>query len=905
MSDVTKWHAEPVERVLPALGSSYDGLSHQSDLPLRRKRFGDNTIPQQHVETHWQRFVKQLASPLIIILIAAAAIAVVLGELKEAIIVLVVILMNALIGWRQDHSAFRAVQALLSQAPQDAHVLRDGYERLVPWPEVVVGDILLVTAGDVIAADGRWISAEHLRVNESSLTGESVPLDKQTEPRPVTTSLHAQDNMAWRGTAVVTGRGRMVVTTVGGGTRYGQIVQQLLASSHHTTPLQAQLHSFARTVIWIASGVGIVVAGLGLLRGMPGGEVLLLSLSMIVSIVPEGLPMVMTLAMSAGMTAMARRKVIARNLLAIETMGHVTTVATDKTGTVTYGEMMVEKIWVSDGRYEVSGRGYEPTGEIQRDGRSVLGGEHHTLAELLRIGVLNNDARFSLDEAGQPLPLGDPTELALLVAAQKSQVVVADVQSSSPRRGEVPFDSATKMMLTWHDHRDHHALVTLKGAPQSVLGRCQQIASGGQVRAMTEADQVAIRQTYEQWATEAYRVLAFGYQVAEIDQAEKTAQDGTFVFVGLMALADAVRPESKDTILTLLRAGIRTILLTGDGRATGQAIAQRIGLLTPPVKEEALLDGEEMRAMNEQALRSRLPSLSVATRLFPEQKQHIIQELQRHGEVVAMTGDGVNDVLGLASADVGIAVGRQSSDAVKQASGLVLVDGNYAHLASAIREGRRMKMNIRRAVIYLVASSAGELVLLLTSLIAGTGLPLLATHIIWLNVVTGSFLGVALAHEPASPNLMRLPPEPRDQPLLAAPQWRRMVVLAVTIGLSGFALYYYGQSSGRSVATVFAMTVSGIAIAEWAAAWTVRVTHRSLASALLTNPYVIRATLIVILLHTFVIQVPFFHQAMNWTGLTLTEWGLAALTAVPVIIIDELRKVIFREPIPHHHTSYV
>lgn len=902
MSTAPAWHSLAVEAVLERLASGFKGLS-EAAVTVHRQRDGMNSLPPPRLPSPWQVFLSQFKSPLVAILLVAVAVSFFLNEVRDGIVILLVVLLNATIGYRQEQQSDSAVQRLLQMSTTAAHVVRDGQEREVPIEQIVVGDIVVLDTGDKVPADGRWISATNVRCDEASLSGEAVPITKYTDPVSPTTMLQDQRSMAWRGTTVVGGRGRIAVTAVGTRTRYGNIVTSLESIADVGTPFQHKLNDFSRRLLVVTLLLGTFVFVLGTARELAFESVFLLTVSLIVSVIPEGLPVVITMSMAWGMASMAKRNAVVRKLLAVETLGAVTVVATDKTGTLTYGEMMAQRLWVDGQTYLISGNGYQIDGQFSVQGRAVSPREHPGVDLALRTGALNNDSRFTLDSAGDRLPIGDPTELALVVAAEKAGWTQNELENLHPRLGEVPFDAKYKHMVTWHQ-QERGVLGTLKGAPAEVLEHCATIWTAGGVIPLTAERRTEIIRVFEQWADDALRGLAVAQVMwsAVPNFMNPDSMGNDFTFLGLFGLADAVRPEVARTVADMHQAGVRTIMLTGDHRKTGLAIATSVGLARAG-DLAAVLDGSEVDRLSNVQLTQRLANTRVATRLTPDHKLRIAELLKQSGEVVAMTGDGINDAPALMAADVGVAVGRTSSDAAKEASDVVLVDGNYASIVAAITEGRRIYRNIRRALVYLLASNFGELGLIVVTLLLGMPLPLLPTHIIWLNAITDPFLGISLAREPISPLVMKERPHDPKLPLIARDVWRRIIIAAMALAAGSLLVFSYALASGRPQTEVFAITLTTLAFGQWLLAITARSSIRSTFSLKVPNPSLFFAFIIVGLLQVTILYIPPLAKLFRLAPLSITDWLLVVVGMIPVLVVEEIQKWRLRQRYFHRHLT--
>lgn len=888
------WHALPITEVFSRLSTGAEGLSPDR-IESIRTNLGSNHLAAHRRRSSWLVFADQFRSALIYILLIAAVVSFVVGEGQDGIVILAVVLLNATIGYRQEQQSTDAVKKLLQLAPQVVHVIRGGIEREVTADDIVVGDLVVVTTGDTIPADGRWVENVTVRVNEAALTGESVPVNKLVDPVAAGADPGERHNMAWRGTTMVAGRGHFIVTAVGLSTRFGAIVAEVQNQPLEVTPFQRKLASFSRRLALVTVVVGVLVFGLGLIRNLPPQEMFLLAVSMIVSIIPEGLPVVITMAMAWGMWAMAKRRALVRKLAAVETLGAVTVVATDKTGTLTFGEMMVERVWVDRQSFHFTGQGYAPTGDILLNEKTILGREAEGLSLALRLGTMNNDGRFTQREDGSRQAIGDPTELALIVAAGKAGWSKHDLDLVHPRLGEFPFDYTKKYMITWHQHSPTEHIVTIKGAPREVMALCPNRWVSGQAQPFTAADRAMVTEVYERWAGDALRGLAVAYQILPAGQSAVEPALGQFTFVGIFGIADAVRPEAAEAIQQMYRAGIRVIMLTGDYQATGIAIGQRLGLITTP-RPEQLLDGADVDTLDELALRQRLAQARIGTRLTPEHKLRMARLLRRDGAIVAMTGDGINDVPALVEADVGIAVGQNASDAAKEASDILLIDGNFQSITAAIAEGRRIFRNIRRVMFYLLASNFGELVLVVSALLLGLPLPLLPKQIIWLNAGTDPFMGIALAREPQSPLVMQERPHDPKRPMIEPAMWRRIITTALTIGLSSLAVFAWALSTGRTEREVYGLTLTTVALGQWFTSLNARSSVRSIFGSYRNNRSMLTAFVTVIALQIAILYIPFLADIFQVAPLSAFDWLIAILGAAPVVIIDEIRKWWLRHP---------
>ncbi len=888
------WHSLAIADVSQRLETTLGGLT--SAEAIRRLRTGGpNAIEHRGPPASLMLLLAQFASPLIAILFVAVAIAFIVGEHTDAFVILAIVFFNALVGFWQERRANEAMEKLRSLTPPEVHVLRDGREQLIPTEQVVPGDVVILETGVIVPADGRLIEAVNLKINEAIFSGESVAMEKGIDPIPAATPDADRKNVAWRATTVVYGRGQLLITATGMGTRFGEIVRSVGGSKKSATPFQRHLNSFSRRLTVFILILGALVFGLGLARSLPVTEMFLLSISLVVSLVPEGLPVVITLTLAVGMWQLAKRKALIRKLAAVETLGSVTTIAADKTGTLTFGQMMVEEIVAGPRRLSVSGEGYAAHGDFYLDGKPMDPQSVPEIALALKVGLLCNDARFSLQENGDPLPIGDPTEIALLVAAEKAGFNHQKLDETLPRVGEFPFDFNLRTMTTFHGVADGRQLIAVKGAPRQILDLCAAQLVDGKVVPLTEERKSAVRAEYERMASRALRGLALAYAETRDDWRSLTTQHlkSKLVYLALFGLKDPIRPEARETVEQAQAAGIRVLMLTGDYRVTAESVGQQIGLLRAGDRD-ALMDGADLAQLDDAAVRQRLPGLRVASRLSPEQKLRIARLLKQNGEVVAMTGDGINDAPALTEADIGVAIGSQATDAAKESAEMVVTDGNLSSIVAAVAAGRTIYRNIQRVLLYLLASNFAELLLILFALAGNLPLPLLPTQVIWLNAVTDPFLGLALAREPAKTTVLQEPPRPRQQPIVGLAQWSRILLVALTIALSSYAAFLIGLARGDSSEQVFALTLTTIALGEWLSAFVFRSSRRSIFRLATSNRALFGALVIVVCLQVLMLSVPRFAAGMHVVALGAGDWLLAIGLSLPVLAVDEIRKLILR-----------
>ncbi len=887
------WHALAAEALLQALGSDARLGLDASTAARAMARHGPNTLPEPPARPRWRQLLRQFQSPLVYILLVAAALALSLGHRGDAAVILAVLLLNAVIGLIQEGRAERSMQALRQLSALRVRVLRDGQEQLLAARELVPGDLLLLAAGDAIAADARLLEASQLQAAEAALTGESVPVAKLSTALPEATGLADRRNMVYAGTHISAGRGRALVVATGAQTEVGRIAHLTERALEPKTPLEQRIEQFGRWLVGAALGLFALVLALGLWRQLPLSEVLMVAISQMVSMVPEGLPVAMTIALAVGMQRMAAHGAIIRRLAAVETLGSTTVICSDKTGTLTRNEMTVQRLWLADGRWlEVSGSGYTPSGTIRADGQDLTPADG-PLSELLRAMALCNDAELlPPDDDSEPgvaggwRVLGDPTEGALLVLAAKAGLQPAALRAAAPRVAELPFDADSKLMATAHRSAPG-ALpqLMIKGAPEALLR-------------LLPADDAALaeacRAAAETLAAGALRVLAVAcVDAGTLDLAAGFAGlQGRLRLLGLVGQIDPPREEVKAAIAGCQGAGIRPLMLTGDHKLTGLAIARTLGLAGPQARA---VDGEELERMGEEELRAALPQIAVFARVQPAQKLRIVEALQAEGEVVAMTGDGVNDAPALARADVGVAMGITGTEVAKSAAKIVISDDNFATIVAAIEQGRVVYANLKKVILYLLATSMAEVLVLLLALLSGFPLPLLAVQILWNNVVTEGTVTVNLVMDPPEGDELHRPPVPREDRLLDPQMLARIALMTPVIAAITFGWFAWRVHTGVALDQARTETFCLLAACEWFNVLNCQSARRSaLRLGLRQNPWLLAGLGLSIALQLAVLYLPPLAALFHTVPLGLAEWlPLVALSSL-VLWAEELRKLLLR-----------
>ncbi len=784
--------------MLAQLGSAAAGLS-ATEAAQRLTANGPNELKEGKRISPWQIFLGQFKSLLIWILIAAGVISGVLGEVVDAIAILAIVVLNAVIGFYQEFNAEKSIAALKKMTAPHATVRRDGKVISIPASGIVTGDILALEAGDLVAADARLLEAASLKCIESTLTGESEAETKQ----PATLEgddvpLGDRENMVFMGTSIAAGTGQAVVVATAMNTELGRIAGLIEeAGAEERTPLEKKLESFGRVLVWAALGIVALLFGLGLLRGTKPFELFMTSVSLAVAAVPEGLPAVVTVALALGVLRMSRRRALVRKLPAVETLGSTTVICTDKTGTLTVGEMTVRVLYVAGQNYQVTGEGYGPDGEARFEGKKAEAPHAAPLLELATAILGCNNAHLAQEE-GTWKVIGDPTEGALLAAGAKAGGDRERIEKELPKQHEIPFDSDRKRRTVIRKLPDGKLRAFINGAPDVLLERCTNLYTSTGVRPMTDEDRQSILAQNTAMAQQALRVLGSAYR--DLDNASPAdltadAVEHDLVFVGLSGMYDPPRQEAKEAVAKCHGAGIRVVMITGDHPHTATAIAREIGIASA---EDIATAGVELDKMSDDELRKRAPRIAVYARVTAEHKLRIIRAWKANDAVVAMTGDGVNDAPAIKGADIGIAMGKSGTEVTKQAADMIITDDNFATIVAAVEEGRGIFANIRKTLQYLLAGNTGELLLMTVCVIIGLPTPLLPIHLLWINLVTDGLPALCLATDPIDPDVMKRHPRQQSERITNRSFLRTMFLTGFLTAGVAFAVYLYFLKQGNT-----------------------------------------------------------------------------------------------------------
>jgi P-type Ca2+ transporter type 2C len=918
-------YRQPVDEVLSALATDAQlGLS-EAEAQARLQKYGRNELAAKKPVPGWRKFLAQFQDVLVILLLVATVISAGLWLYEresilpyEAIAILAVVLLNAIMGYIQQSRAEEAVAALRQMSAAHANVVRGGERRSIPAADVVAGDIVIIEEGDTIPADARLIQSTALHTAEAALTGESLPVSKDTAPITEEAGLGDRDNMVFSGTAATYGHGKAVVVATGMQTEMGRIAGMLKEAPEETTPLQQELDRVGKLLGMIVIVIAVVmIATIILVEDVRefGAlfDVLILGVALAVAAVPEGLPAVVTAVLALGVQRMAKRNAIVRHLAAVETLGSANVIASDKTGTLTKNEITVRVVATAGGRVSLSGTGYTPEGEVHKDPAGAIAGALRIeLERALAVGDRANNAVLQ-EHDGRWTVQGDPTEGALVVAARKAGLEDEALDLRFQRIGEVPFSSERKLMTTIHTdaQRQERLLVFTKGAPDILLARCSQELVGEESRPLTAERRTEILQSNEELAGEALRTLgvafrslpAAAFDADEVD--ERIEQD--LVFAGLIGMIDPPREEAKAAVARAKAAGIRPMMITGDHPKTAAVIAAELGI----VENGRAVTGAALEKMQEETLDRTVQEVSVYARVNPEHKLRIVKALQREGGTVAMTGDGVNDAPALKTADIGVAMGITGTDVSKQAADMVLADDNFATIVAAVEEGRAIFSNIRKFLRYLLSSNIGEVMtmffgVLLADVIGLTAtggetvaLPLLATQILWINLVTDGAPALALGVDPADPEVMTEPPRARSEGVITRSMWVGIFFIGAIMAVGTLLVLDASLPGGlidRAGNMRHAQTMAFTTVVFFSlfTVFNARSDDQSAFVGLFSNKWLWGAVLLSLLLQAAVIYIPFLQQAFSTVSLSAGDWLLCVAVGSSVLWLRELSKVVTR-----------
>lgn len=875
-----------VDEALKTEGSNIAGLSMEEAVS-RFSKYGPNRLTGRKKTPIIVKFFEQFLNPLVYILAAAASIKAFVKGPVDAMVIVGVILFMAIVGFIQEVKAEKAMDALMGLSSPKAKVRRSGKTELIDTEKVVPGDILVIDAGDKVPADARIIEAANLKVNEASLTGESLPVDKTAEPITKDAALSERKNMLYTSSSAVYGRAAAVVTATGMKTEIGKIAAAISDVKEEKTTLQKSIDGLGKNLIWIILLACCILVGLGFWRGLDTVDIFMIAIAAAVAAIPEGLPAVVTVVLASGMQRMARHNAIIRKLVAVETLGSTTVICSDKTGTLTMNQMTVKKIYVPGTFYDIGGAGYEPEGSFTFGGKDIDPSKEPGLELMLRAGVLCNDSTLTGAKGSRGI-IGDPTEGALVVAAGKAGMLKEDMSESWPRTAELPFQSENQYMATAHEH-EGAGYIFVKGALEKILPMARAVFVDGKEEPLSDAHRKALQDATLDMSKSAMRVLAGAY-IKEKDMVKKISSGDLkdrLVIAGLFGMIDPPREEAKKAVMVCQGGGIKVVMATGDNPVTGGAVGEAIGL-TGSIR----LTGADLEGMTDEELASTVEDVSVFARIEPLHKLRIVKAFKSRGHIVAMTGDGVNDAPALETADIGVAMGITGTDVAKEASDMVLADDNFASIVTAVEEGRAIFNRLRNVILFLMVTCFGELLALMLGMSVVGEAPLVPLQILWVNLVTGALIAIPLGLEPVAGDELKSPPRKAGVGLLYRGMIARILFLGGMSGIGAFlvflwALRHYEIHEARTMA--FCAIVAG----EWLISFNARNDERTIFGlGAFSNRWLIGAVLVGTALQMAVIYLPWAHKPFDTVPLKAFEWGFVLAPAVIIMSVETIRKLI-------------
>lgn len=884
-----EWHALEAVEALSKLEVSEKGLS-SNEAEERLKSIGPNVLEIDEEAGICRLLARQLNNPLIYLLTGAVVLSLFIGHRIDAAVIASVIVLNTLLGFFQEWKAEGAIKTLKEMAAPHARVLRDGEVKEVTADKVVPGDILILETGDRVAADARLLSSEDLQVDESAFTGESKPVSKETGPVEKNTVIADQKNMVWMSTSVTGGRGRAVVVETGMRTEIGRIASEVKTTGHESTPLQKRLNKLGIVLGVAGVMLATLVFGLGFLRGHELTTMLMFSVAVAVSAIPEGLPAVISITLALGVRRMAQKNAIVRRMSAVETLGSTTVICSDKTGTITKNEMTVRKLWADGQILEVSGEGYEPEGQIQKEGNQKSNELTDNLVRFVEIGVLCNNAHLK-QENGRWTVKGNPSEGALLSLAIKAGMNIEQKIDEWPRLAEMPFSGDKKYMATLHRHPSGKSYVIMvKGAPERILEFSSRILKDSQLVELSDEVKEEVIKISEDFASQAFRVMAAAYKEIPSggEKLEPSQVEEGLVFAGLWGMIDPPREESIQAVRAAREAGIRPVMITGDHAVTALAIARQVGI----AEGGEVLTAQDVENKEKSELAIATLKSGVIARVTPSHKLKITEALKDHGHIVAMTGDGVNDAPALKGADIGIAMGLTGTEVAKEASDMILTDDNFATIVQAIQEGRVIFNNLRRVVFFLLATNLGEIITLMTVLFMGLNLPLTAVMILWINLVTDGACTVPLGIEPRHDDVLKVPPRKPSEFIINGKVLARIGILTPIMAAGTLFMFIRAQQDGSlSYARTIAFTT--LAAFQWFQALNARSSSRSIFSiGFFSNRWILFGIGAAILLQLLAVHTAFGQVIFGTVGISLKDWMLVFAVSSSIFIVDEIAKLL-------------
>ena len=905
--DIDKWYTRQAQEVIAYWQTDQDEGLSSSEIKNRLNKFGYNEMVEKQKPGWWILLLSQFQDFMVLVLMAATLISAFLGEYADAVTILIIVIFNAILGFVQEYRADKSMDALKKMVAPTAHVIRNGILQQIAARELVPGDIMALEPGDKIAADARLIDVQSMEVEEAALTGESLPVRKLANKEyDENSSLGDRKNMVYAGTSIVKGRAKAVVCATGMVTEVGRIADMIQDSVQESTPLEKRLEALGRLLVWGCLGICLIVVITGVAKGEPVFLMCMAGISLAVAAIPEGLQAIVTVALALGVQRMIKRNAIIRKLPAVETLGCTTVICSDKTGTLTQNEMTVRKIFTNGSTYEVTGTGYDIKGDFLLNKQVFEPKRDKCLLQCLEISVLCNNSILkhnnvgisglwrSGENSGWSIE-GDPTEGALVVAAAKANIWRSEVEKHQRRMSEIPFESERfRMSVVYEDSNKH--VVYVKGAPDVILGLCRYYSKNSGDVLLTATMKSEILAAHEQMTQQAYRVLAVAYRKISKNDADNVEADleKELVFAGLIGIIDPPRQEAKEAIALCHRAGIKTVMITGDHRNTAVAIAKELQMFNNDNNQA--LTGTELDGLNDEEFAKIINNITVYSRVSPSHKLRIVRALKRQGHIVAMTGDGVNDAPAIKEADIGIAMGINGTDVTKEAASMVLADDNFATIVAAVEEGRGIYDNIRKFIRYLLACNLGEVLTMFVASISGLPLPLLPVQILWVNLVTDGLPAMALGVDPNDNNIMnRQPRNPRES-VFSRGLSRKIIARGLQIGFSTvlvFAGVYYFKNDLAEART---MAFCVLVFTQMFHVFDCRSELFSIFEiGLFKNRYLLVATTISVAMQLLVIYHPFMREIFSTVPLTIFDWAIVLTVSGWTFIMAGIKHVLFRK----------
>lgn len=893
-----RWDRRSVQDVLQEFRISLDAGLNTEQVSENQKKYGLNQLKEANKKTFLSKVADQFKDFLILILLAASVVSFSIGEKTDAMIIVAIVIINAMLGLYQEGKAEKAIEALQKLAAPNANVIRNGAPISVPAEQLVPGDVVVLETGDIVPADLRLVESYNLQIEEASLTGESVASEKRAEDIcEEEVSLADRKNMAYASTILTYGRGKGVVVSTGHDTEIGKIAEVIQGYEEESTPLQKKLARLGKQLGIIVLAVCVVVFVIGILQNLPMLDMFMTSVSLAVAAIPEGLPAIVTVVLSLGMGKMASKHAIVKKLPAVETLGTTTVICSDKTGTLTQNEMTVVKVFVDEHILDVEGEGYEADGRICHEKEEVDVETVPTLERLLEITLLANDAKLKRLENGKLGVMGDPTEGALITLANKWDMYSKDYEEAHPRKNELPFDSDRKMMTTFHENIEKNPVVSFtKGAPDVVLSRCSYWEKNNEIVELNEELREKISEVNQKFSKNALRVLALAYRSFEkmpeeitVDEIEKE-----MIFVGLVGMIDPARAEAKEAIKLCKHAGIIPVMITGDYKETAFAIGQQLGMVEDI--SQAMM-GTELEQHNAEQMREIVKDKRVYARVSPEHKVKIVTALKENGNIVAMTGDGVNDALAIKKADIGIAMGITGTDVAKNTAEVILTDDNFASIVDAVQEGRIIYSNIKKFVSFLLSCNIGEILIVLVSILMKLPVPLLPIQLLWLNLVTDSFPALALGVEKGDEDIMNQPPRDPQEPILDKKTSIRITVQSIAITIATIGAYQYGLHHFTEHSLEGARTIAFVTLilAELLRSYSARSeSHTVMSIGMFSNRALTLGTVFSLFMTLIVVYIPFMRTLFHTVFLGAEEWSRIIPFALIPFIVGETYKLFHK-----------